>query len=115
MTAGLKRHEAEHDWLTTVRLPPYASDLNPVEGIWSLVRRAMADTASDTPDDLDRILRASYAEPSSGPTSLTDASPPPACPSPNRTHPENLSRRAAGRALPERPRPCGSRALSAGR
>ncbi|MFE9953417.1 hypothetical protein ACFYRJ_39165 [Streptomyces sp. NPDC005531] len=28
-----------------------------VEGIWSLLRRAMANTAFDTPDDLDRILR----------------------------------------------------------
>ncbi|GGW81120.1 hypothetical protein GCM10010350_77350 [Streptomyces galilaeus] len=31
LAAGLKRYEAEHDWLTTVRLPPYAPDLNPVE------------------------------------------------------------------------------------
>ncbi|WP_455908358.1 IS630 family transposase [Streptomyces goshikiensis] len=57
LTAGLKQYEAEHDWLTTVRLPPYAPDLNPVEAVWSLVRRAMANTAFDTPDDLDRKLR----------------------------------------------------------
>ncbi|WP_420082048.1 IS630 family transposase (plasmid) [Streptomyces sp. JL4002] len=57
LAAGLKRYEAEHDWLTTVRLPAYAPDLNPVEAVWSLVRRAMANTAFDTPDDLDRVLR----------------------------------------------------------
>ncbi|WP_406324278.1 transposase [Streptomyces sp. NBC_01637] len=57
LASGLKRYEAEHDWLTTIRLPPYAPDLNPVEAVWSLVRRAMANTAFDTPDDLDRILR----------------------------------------------------------
>ncbi|MFI0092029.1 transposase [Streptomyces bobili] len=57
LAAGLKRYEAEHDWLTTVRLPPYAPDLNPVEAVWSLVRRAMANSAFDTPDDLDRKLR----------------------------------------------------------
>ncbi|MFD3849353.1 IS630 family transposase [Streptomyces microflavus] len=57
LAAGLKRYEAEHDWLTTVRLPPYAPDLNPVEALWSLVRRAMANTAFPTPDDLDRKLR----------------------------------------------------------
>ncbi|WP_442807181.1 IS630 family transposase [Streptomyces sp. NBC_01294] len=57
LAAGLKRYEAEHDWLTTVRLPPYAPDLNPVEAVWSLARRAMANTAFDTPDDLDRTLR----------------------------------------------------------
>ncbi|MBD2835225.1 transposase [Streptomyces pratensis] len=25
------------DWLTSYYLPPYAPDLNPVEGIWSLL------------------------------------------------------------------------------
>ncbi|MEU9256828.1 transposase, partial [Streptomyces sp. NPDC048270] len=54
---GLKRYEAEHDWLTTVRLPAYAPNLNPLEAVWWLVRRAMANTAFNTPDDLDRILR----------------------------------------------------------
>ncbi|MFH8717551.1 transposase [Streptomyces zaomyceticus] len=57
LAAGLKRYEAEHDWLTTIRLPPYAPDLNPVEAVWSLVRRAMANTAFETPEDLDRKLR----------------------------------------------------------
>ncbi|MFC8936512.1 IS630 family transposase [Rhodococcus sp. NPDC057135] len=57
LAAGLKRYEAEHDWLTTVRLPPYAPDLNPVEAVWSLVRRAMANTAFAIPDDLERVLR----------------------------------------------------------
>jgi transposase len=57
LAAGLKRYEAEHDWLTTIRLPAYAPDLNPVEAVWSLLRRAMANTAFNTSDDLDRILR----------------------------------------------------------
>ncbi|MFE6849069.1 hypothetical protein [Streptomyces sp. NPDC057686] len=38
------------------RLPSYAPDLNPVEAIWSL-DRAMANTAFETPEDLDRKLR----------------------------------------------------------
>ncbi|MDX3240443.1 transposase [Streptomyces sp. ME18-1-4] len=57
LASGLKQYEAEHDWLTTVRLPPYAPELNPVEALWSLARRAMANTAFDTPDGLDRVLR----------------------------------------------------------
>ncbi|MEU0149919.1 transposase [Streptomyces sp. NPDC006288] len=57
LASGLKRYEAEHDWLTTIRLPAYPPDLNPVEAVWSLVRRAMANTAFGTPDDLDRTLR----------------------------------------------------------
>ncbi|KAB2587956.1 DDE endonuclease [Streptomyces arboris] len=56
LAAGLKHYEAEHDWLTTVRLPAYAPDLNPAEAVWSLVRRATANTAFDTPEDLDRKL-----------------------------------------------------------
>ncbi|MEU0113431.1 transposase [Streptomyces bobili] len=55
--AGLKRYEAEREWFTTVRLPPYAPDLNPVDALWSLVRRAMANTAFDTPHHFDRVLR----------------------------------------------------------
>ncbi|MGW7201858.1 IS630 family transposase, partial [Streptomyces chryseus] len=57
LAARLQQYEAEHDWLTTVRLPPYAPDLNPVETVWSLVRRAMANTAFETPDDLDNRPR----------------------------------------------------------
>lgn len=57
LAAGPKRYEAKHDWLTTIRLPAYAPDLNPVEAVWSLVRGATASTAFDTPDDLDRKLR----------------------------------------------------------
>ncbi|MFD3557865.1 transposase [Streptomyces goshikiensis] len=57
LAAGPKRHDAEHYWLTTVRLPAYAPDLNPVEAIWALARGATANTAFDTPDDLDRTLR----------------------------------------------------------
>ncbi len=34
-----------------------ARDLNPVEAVWPLVRRAMANSAFDTPDDLHRKLR----------------------------------------------------------
>ncbi|MFD5514250.1 transposase [Streptomyces sp. NPDC127051] len=50
-------YEAEHDWLTIIRLPAYAPDLNPVEAVWSFVRRATVSTAFGTPGDLDRKLR----------------------------------------------------------
>lgn len=45
------------NWLTTVRLPAYAPDLNPVEAVGSLVRRATSNTAFATHADLDRKLR----------------------------------------------------------
>lgn len=33
LTAGMHRYIAERDWLTVYQLPPYAPDLNPVEGL----------------------------------------------------------------------------------
>ncbi|MER6916042.1 transposase [Streptomyces sp. NPDC000594] len=46
------------DWLTAYHLPPYAPDLNPVEGIWSLLRRSsQANTAFTDPDHLITTLR----------------------------------------------------------
>jgi transposase len=45
---GLKTHVsramadlvAARDWLTVVRLPPYAHELNPVESVWSHLKRS---------------------------------------------------------------------------
>ncbi|GLF92820.1 IS630 family transposase [Streptomyces yaizuensis] len=46
------------DWLTAYHLPPYAPDLNPVEGIWSLLRRSsQANTAFTSPEHLITTLR----------------------------------------------------------
>ncbi|WP_323179156.1 transposase [Streptomyces sp. NBC_00320] len=57
LAAGLKQYEAEHDRLATISRPPSAPDLNPGEAVWSLVRRATTNTAFDTPDGLDSVLR----------------------------------------------------------
>lgn len=91
LAAGLKRYEAEHDWLTTVRLPPYAPDLNPVEALWSLVRRAMANTALGTPDDLDRKLRCELRRIQLWPHLIDGCSAATDLTSHHRPHPENLS------------------------
>ncbi|MFD5989711.1 transposase [Streptomyces cyaneofuscatus] len=46
------------DWITAYHLPPYAPDLNPVENIWSVLRRTtQANTAFTDPDHLIRRLR----------------------------------------------------------
>lgn len=58
LDARLRAFIAARDWVTSFQLPPYAPDLNPVEGIWSLVRRAgQNNTAFTDPDDLMRALR----------------------------------------------------------
>jgi putative transposase len=36
---------AARDWLTVVQLPPYAHELNPVELVWSHLKRSLANLA----------------------------------------------------------------------
>ncbi|MDN3267104.1 transposase [Streptomyces sp. MA15] len=48
----------DRDWLTVFQLPPHAPDPNPVEGIWSVLRRtATASRAFADPDDLTTAIR----------------------------------------------------------
>ncbi|MEU6512228.1 transposase [Streptomyces sp. NPDC046942] len=53
---GLRTYAAEHDWLTLVALPTYAPELNPIEGIWSLIKRGPRANLAVT--DLDDLLSA---------------------------------------------------------
>ncbi len=46
---------ANADWITVVHLPTYAPDLNPQEGIWSLVKRDIGNLAAA---NLDQLIRA---------------------------------------------------------
>ncbi|MEV4399995.1 transposase [Nonomuraea sp. NPDC049607] len=58
LTAGMRRYIAERDWLTVYQLPTYAPDLNPVEGIWSVLRRTtLANRAFTDPHDLITAVR----------------------------------------------------------
>jgi transposase len=56
--AGLRKFAENTDWLTIYYLPPYAPDLNPVEGVWSLLRRgSLANVAFADPDHLVQTVR----------------------------------------------------------
>ncbi|MGW4425544.1 transposase [Streptosporangium sp. NPDC004631] len=58
LTAGMRAFIAVQDRLTVVRPPIYAPDLNPVEGIWSPLRRAFpANIAFTNPEHLIRTVR----------------------------------------------------------
>jgi len=58
LTAGMRRYIAGRDRLTVYQLPPYASDLNPVEGIWSVLRRTTTvNRAFADPNDLITAVR----------------------------------------------------------
>ncbi len=51
--------EASKDWLTVFQLPSYAPDLNPQEGIWSLVKRTIGNLAAANLDQLARAVKRS--------------------------------------------------------
>ncbi|GAX57928.1 endonuclease [Streptomyces olivochromogenes] len=56
--SGMRDYAAAHDWLTIIQLPSFAPDLNPVEGVWSLLRRGpLANTAFTDDEHLERTLR----------------------------------------------------------
>jgi DDE superfamily endonuclease len=44
VSKAMRELVAARDWLTVFQLPPYASDLNPVESAWSLLKRSLAKT-----------------------------------------------------------------------
>ncbi|MFE5192068.1 transposase [Streptomyces sp. NPDC056628] len=56
LTAGMRAFiETNAEWLTVFHLPTYAPDLNPQEGIWSLVKREIGNLAAG---DLTQITQA---------------------------------------------------------
>jgi putative transposase len=48
---------AARDWLTVYRLPPYASELNPVESAWALLKRSLANLAKRTLAELTALIK----------------------------------------------------------
>jgi transposase len=44
--------DAHNDWLTVVRLPAYAPDLNPTEGVWAHLKHDLGNLATTNIDDL---------------------------------------------------------------
>ena len=45
------------DWLTVIRLPAYAPDLNPTEGVWSNLKRGIANLVAHGVDHLARTVK----------------------------------------------------------
>ncbi|MGW7259927.1 transposase [Streptomyces sp. NPDC054834] len=45
------------DWLTIAKLPPYAPDLNPVEGVWAPLKKSLANLAPLMIDDLTPLVK----------------------------------------------------------
>jgi putative transposase len=45
------------DWLTVCRLPPYAHELNPVEPVWSHLKRSLANLAKRNLSQLTALVK----------------------------------------------------------
>jgi DDE superfamily endonuclease len=48
---------AHPDWLTEVRLPAYAPDLNPAEGVWANMKNGLGNLAARNVDQLAAVVR----------------------------------------------------------
>ena len=48
---------AARDWLTVYRLPPYASELTPVEPVWSNLKRSLANLAKQDIGQLTALIK----------------------------------------------------------
>ena len=45
------------DWLTVYQLPPYAPELNPVEPVWSHLKRSLANLTKHNSSQLTALVR----------------------------------------------------------
>jgi len=48
---------AARDWLTVFQLPPYASELNPVEPVWSNLKRSLANLTKHSIGELTALVK----------------------------------------------------------
>jgi DDE superfamily endonuclease len=48
---------AARPWLTVYRLPPYAHELNPVEPVWSHLKRSLANLTKHTITELTALVK----------------------------------------------------------
>jgi putative transposase len=44
-------------WLSVYQLPPYASELNPVEAVWSNLKRSLANLTKQNIDQLTELIK----------------------------------------------------------
>jgi transposase len=57
LSAAMARLAAARDWLTIFQLPPYAHELNPVEAVWSNLKRSLANLVKHNIDQLTALVK----------------------------------------------------------
>jgi transposase len=62
-SAAMTELIAARDWLTVCRLPPHAHELNPVEQVWSHLKRSLVNLAKRNLAQLTALL--AHLEPGS--------------------------------------------------
>lgn len=57
ISAEMRQMIAARDWLHVIRLPAYAPDLNPVEAVWSHLKRSIGNLAVNGVEHLQAIIK----------------------------------------------------------
>ena len=57
VSAAMAELIAARDWLTVYRLPPYAHELNPVEPLWSQLKRSLANLTKHNIGQLTTLVK----------------------------------------------------------
>ena len=57
VSAAMAELIAARPWLTVYRLPPYAHELNPVESVWSHLKRSLANLSKHTIAELTVLVK----------------------------------------------------------
>jgi transposase len=52
-----RRLVAARDWLTVFQLPAYATELNPVESVWALLKRSLANLVKRNLTELTALVK----------------------------------------------------------
>ena len=71
VSAAMKELITARDWLTVFQLPPYAHELNPVELVWSHLKRSLANLAKRNISQLTALVRTRLKRMQYRPTLLT--------------------------------------------
>jgi len=57
VSGAMRELIAARDWLTVFRLPAYAFELNPVESVWALLKRSLANLVKHTLGELTALVK----------------------------------------------------------
>jgi hypothetical protein len=77
VSAAMTELASARDWLTVYQLPPYAHELNPVEPLWSHLKRSLANLAKRNLAELTVLVKTRLKRCSTGPRSSKASSPAP--------------------------------------